>query len=63
MYFTGNHGYQNFLVCVPVISLLTLGRNRKVTNWTSTGIVFSKIKPLDPDLKSTMSNLANGKES
>ena len=38
MYFTGNDGYENFLVIAPMPSSLTLDSNRKVTNWISTGI-------------------------
>ena len=32
MYFTGNDGYQNFLVFAPMLSSLILNSNRKVTN-------------------------------
>ena len=38
MYFTGNDGYQNFLVISPILSSLTLDTNKKVTNWISTRI-------------------------
>ena len=38
MYFTGDDGYQNFLVFAPMLSLLILDSNKKVTNWMSTGI-------------------------
>ena len=38
MYFTGDDGYQNFLVFAPMLSLLILDSNKKVTNWISTGI-------------------------
>ena len=57
MYFTGNDGYQNFLVFGPIPSSLILDSNRKVTNWTSTGISPEKTKPFDTDLKPAMSNL------
>ena len=30
MYFTGNDGYQNFLVCAPMVSLLILNSNKKL---------------------------------
>ena len=35
MYFTGNNGYQIFLVFAPILSSLILNYNKKVTNWTS----------------------------
>ena len=61
MYFTGNNDYQNFLFFAPTLSSLVLNSNKKVTNWTSTGISFKKkIKPFDTNLEPTMSNLANG---
>ena len=44
MYFTGDDGYQKFLVFTPVIS---------------TGILLKETKPFDTNLKPTMSNLAN----
>ena len=34
MYFTGDDGYQNFLVFAPILSLLVLDSNEKVTNLT-----------------------------
>ena len=37
MYFTGNDGYQNFLVFAPMLSSLTLDSIKKITNWISTG--------------------------
>ena len=46
MYFTGDGGYQNFLVFVPILSLLVLDSNEKVTNWMSTGISSEKIKSI-----------------
>ena len=61
MYFTGNDGYQNFLIFALMFSFLILDSNNKVTNWISTGISSEKIKSLDTNLQSTMSNLANGK--
>ena len=36
MYFTGDDGYQNFLVFAPMLSSLILDSNKKVTKWTST---------------------------
>ena len=58
-YFTGNDGYQNFLVFCPMLSSLILDSNKKVTDWISTGISSEKIKPFDTGLESLMSNLAN----
>ena len=60
MYFTGNDSYHNFLVFTPVLSSLIFNSNEKVTNWTSTGILSEKIKPIDTNLELTMSKLANG---
>ena len=37
-YFTGNFGYPNFLAFAQMLSSLILDRNKKVTNWISTGI-------------------------
>ena len=62
MYFTGEDGYQNFLVFASMLSSLILDSNKKVTKWISTGILFEKIKPFDTNLKLIMSNLANGRE-
>ena len=61
MYFTGNDGFQNFLVFVPMLSSIILDRNKKVTNWRLTGIAFRKNKSFDTNLESIMSNLANGR--
>ena len=61
MYFTGNDGYQNFLVFAPMLSSLVLDSNKKVPNWILTGISSEKIKPFDTNLEPTMSNLANGR--
>ena len=61
MYFTGNNGYQNFLVFAPIFSSLILDSNKKVTNWISTRILSEKIKPFYTNLELTMCNLANGK--
>ena len=55
MYFTGNDGYQNFLVFVV---FLVLDSNEKVTDWISTTISSEKIKPLDTNLELSTSNLA-----
>ena len=59
MYFTGDDGYQNFLVFAPILSLLVLDSNEKVTNWMSTGISSEKIKSFDTNLEPSMTNLAN----
>ena len=61
MYFTGNNGYQDFLVFAPILSSLTLDNDKKVTNWTLTGISSEKIKPFDTNPELTMSNLVNGR--
>ena len=37
-YFTGENGYQNVLVFPPMLSLITLDNDEKVTNWILTGI-------------------------
>ena len=59
--FTGNNGYQKFLVFAPMLGSLILDSNRKVSNWILTGISSEKFKPFDTGLESTMSNLANGR--
>ena len=61
MYFTGDDGYQNFLVFTPMLSSPILDSNKKVTNSVSTRISFEKIQPFDTNLGTTMSNLANGR--
>ena len=61
MYFTGDDGYQHFLVFAPILSLLVLDSNEKVTNWMSTGISSEKIKSFDTNLEPSMTNLANGR--
>ena len=38
MYFTGDDGYQNFLVFVSMLSSLIVNNNKKATNWISLGI-------------------------
>ena len=50
MCFTANDDYQNFLVFVPALCSLTLGSNKEVTNWPSTRISFSKVKPFNINL-------------
>ena len=60
MFFTGDNGYQTFLVFSAMLSSLISGSNRKVINWILTGISFEKIKPFDTGLQSTMPNLADG---
>ena len=59
MYFTGDDGYQNFLVFASMLSSLILDSNRKVTNWILTVISSEKNKPFDTGIEPTMSNLAN----
>ena len=61
MYFTGDGGYQNFLVFAPMLSSLLLDSNRKVTDWISTRILTEKIKSFDTGLEPAMSILANGR--
>ena len=61
MYFTGDDGYQNFLVFAPMLSSLMLASNKNVTNWISAGISSGKNKSFDTNLKPTMSSLANGR--
>ena len=50
MCFTANDDYQNFLVFVQALCSLTLGSNKEVTNWPSTRISFSKVKPFNINL-------------
>ena len=54
MYFTGNGGYQSFLVFAPPLSSLILDNNKKVTNRILTRISSEKNKPLDTNLEPTM---------
>ena len=61
MYFTGNDGYQNLLVFVPMLSSVILDSNKKFTNWESTRISPEKIKPFDTNLEPTMPDLANAR--
>ena len=61
MSFTGGDGYQNFLVFVPMLSLLTLDNNKIVTNWITTGKSSEKIKAFGTNLEPALSNLANGR--
>ena len=63
MYFTGNDGYQNFLIFDSMLSALSLilDSNKKSTKWIPTGVLTEKIKPFDTNLEPTMSNLANGR--
>ena len=61
-YFTGDNGYQNFLVFSLILILLIFDSNKKVTYWASTGVSSEKLKPCDTNLEPTMmSNLANGR--
>ena len=61
MYFTGNYGYQKFLLFAPMLSSLKLDSNKKVTYWISTEISSIKTKPFDTNLEPSMSNLANAR--
>ena len=61
MYFTGNDGYQNFLVLVPMLSSVILDGNKKFINWILNGISSENIKLFDINLEPIMSNLTNGK--
>ena len=61
MYFTGNDGYQNFLVFAPMLSSLILDINKKVTDWILTGISSEEAKPFDTYLELTIPNLTNGR--
>ena len=58
MYFTGDNGYQIFLVFAPMLSSLTLDNNKTFTNWISSRENFT---PFDTKLEPTMSSLASGK--
>ena len=42
MYFTADDGYQKLLVFAPILNLLTLDNNKKITNNASTGISIEK---------------------
>ena len=55
MDFTGNDGYQNFLVFAPMLSSLKLGSNKKVRSWISTGISCEKVNSFNTNLEPTMS--------
>ena len=61
MYFTGDDGYQIFLVFAPMLSLLILDSNKKVTNRISTRIWSGKINTFSTNLEPTISNLAYGR--
>ena len=61
LYFTGNDGYQNFLVFAPILRSLILDSHTKVTDWISTGSSSKKIKPFESELEPTMFDFANGK--
>ena len=50
IYFTGDSGYQNFLVFAPMLSSLILNNARKVTAWISTKISSEKFKPFGAGL-------------
>ena len=61
MYFTKDHGYQNFLVFSSTLTSLTLEHNKNFSNWISTGVLPENIKPFDTNLAPTMTDLANGR--
>ena len=63
MYFTGNDGYQHFLVFSPILRCLILDSNKsnKVVSWKSTGISPEKIKPFHVNLEPAISNLVDGR--
>ena len=61
-YFTGNDGYQNFLVFAPLQNSLALHNNKKVTNWIPTGVSPKKVRAF-VNLTLTMTNLVNGRVS
>ena len=61
MFFTGDDGYQRFLVFAPMLNSLTLDNNKRLTNWMVSGISSERIKQFDTNLEPTMSNLANGR--
>ena len=44
-----------------MVSSLTLNKSKKVANWILNGISYEITKPFDTNLKTTMSNLANGR--
>ena len=52
MYFTGDDGYQFFLVLAPMLSSLTLDSNKNVTNWVSTDYHLKKLNHLTLTLNS-----------
>ena len=47
----------NFLVFTPMLNLLILDNNSKITNWISTGVSPEKIKLFDVNLAPTMTIL------
>ena len=61
IHFTGDNGYQYFLVFAPILSSLILDSNKNIFNWILTGISSKKIKASDCNIEQTMSNLANGR--
>ena len=63
MYFTGNNGYQKFLLFTPILNAPTLDNSKKVTNCISIGVSPEKIKPFDTNPAPTMTNLVNGRVS
>ena len=47
---------KRFLVFALMLNPLTLNKNKKVTNWISTGVSTEKNKPFDTKLQPTMSS-------
>ena len=54
MDFTGDGGYQNFLVFAPMLHSLKLGSNKKVSPWISTEISCEKVNTFNTNLEPTM---------
>ena len=60
MYFTGSDGYQNLLVFPPMLNLLIMDSNDKITKWIESGISPKNIKPFDPSLAPIISTFGVG---
>ena len=58
MYFSGDDGYQDFLVFALMLSSLTVDSNKKVTNWISTKASLGKFVPIYTNLELTTNNFA-----
>ena len=61
MYFTGDDGYQNFLVFVPILSSLTVIAIKKLLTRYWLEYYLKKMKPFDTNLEPIMSNLATSR--